>query len=460
MLRFASIFVLSCAAMFAQATSQIQGVVRDTSGLPIPGADVKATQTDTGAERTAVSGSDGNYVLSNLAIGPYRLEVSKSGFANYVQTGIVLQVATNPTIDVALGVSAVSQTVQVEANATQVETENTSLGTVIENKRIIDLPLNGRQATDLIQLTPATIPAGVNGTAGFPGGQNIAIAGGQLSGIGYFLDGTLYNNPFDATNLPFPFPDALEEFKVETSTLTAQNGLHSAAAINAVVKSGTNAFHGDAFEFLRNGDLNARNFFAAKRDTLKRNQFGGTVGGPIKKNKLFFFAGYQGTITRQDPTDQTTFVPTAQMLQGNFGPWETACNGNKTLAAPYVNNVLPASLISPQALAIAKMLPAPNSSSDPCGKVTYGAVTQINQHQVLGRVDYQISQKQSLFRALYGHHVCPASRLQPDREYSRVNSRRSQRSGAIRHHRPHLPDHQQHRQRLPGGLQSRRRPPR
>ena len=397
MLRFASIFVLSCAAMFAQATSQIQGVVRDTSGLPIPGADVKATQTDTGAERTAVSGSDGNYVLSNLAIGPYRLEVSKSGFANYVQTGIVLQVATNPTIDVALGVSAVSQTVQVEANATQVETENTSLGTVIENKRIIDLPLNGRQATDLIQLTPATIPAGVNGTAGFPGGQNIAIAGGQLSGIGYFLDGTLYNNPFDATNLPFPFPDALEEFKVETSTLTAQNGLHSAAAINAVVKSGTNAFHGDAFEFLRNGDLNARNFFAAKRDTLKRNQFGGTVGGPIKKNKLFFFAGYQGTITRQDPTDQTTFVPTAQMLQGNFGPWETACNGNKTLAAPYVNNVLPASLISPQALAIAKMLPAPNSSSDPCGKVTYGAVTQINQHQVLGRVDYQISQKQSLF---------------------------------------------------------------
>ncbi len=182
MLRFASIFVLGCAAMFAQATSQIQGVVRDTSGLPVPGAEVKATQTDTGAERTAVSGTDGNYVLSNLAIGPYRLEVSKSGFANYIQTGIVLQVASNPTIDVALNVSAVSQTVQVEANAAQVETENTSLGSVIENQRIIDLPLNGRQATDLIQLTPATIPAGVNGTAGFPGGQNIAIAGGQLSG--------------------------------------------------------------------------------------------------------------------------------------------------------------------------------------------------------------------------------------------------------------------------------------
>lgn len=397
MLRLASVFVLSCAALLAQATSQIQGVVRDTTGLPVPGAEVKATQTDTSTVRTTVSNADGGYVLSNLAIGPYRLEVSKSGFTTYVQTGIVLQVATNPTIDVALNIGAVSQTIQVEANAAQVETENTSVGTVVENQQILDLPLNGRQATDLIQLTPATIQAGVNGTAGFPGGQNIAIAGGQLSGVGYFLDGTLYNNPFDATNLPFPFPDALEEFKVETSTLTAQNGIHAAAAINAVVKSGTNSFHGDAFEFLRNGDLNARNFFAASRDTLKRNQFGGTIGGPIKKNKLFFFAGYQGTITRQDPTDQTTYVPTAQMLQGNFGPWESACNKGGTLGAPYVNNVLPASLISPQALAIAKLLPPPNSSSDPCGKVTYGAVTQINQHQVLGRVDYQINEKQSLF---------------------------------------------------------------
>ena len=397
MLRFAFIFTLSCAAIFAQATSQIQGVVRDASGSPVPGAEVKATQTDTGAVRNATTGNDGGYVLSNLAIGPYRLDVSKSGFSTYVQSGIVLQVATSPNIDVQLSVGAVSETVQVEANAARVETENTSVGTVIENQRIIDLPLNGRQATDLIQLTGAAIPAGVNGTAGFPGGQNIAIAGGLLSGVGYFLDGSLYNNPFDATNLPFPFPDALQEFKVETSTLTAQNGMHSAAAINAVVKSGTNAFHGDAFDFLRNGDLNARNFFAARRDTLKRNQFGGTVGGPILRNKLFFFAGYQGTITRQDPTDQTTFVPTAQMLAGNFTTWNSACNGNKPLAAPYVNNILPPSLISAQSLAIAKMLPTPDNPADPCGRVTYGAVTQINQHQVLGRVDYQINAKQSLF---------------------------------------------------------------
>jgi Carboxypeptidase regulatory-like domain/TonB dependent receptor len=388
---------LAATFLFGQATSQIQGTVQDSSGAAVPGAAVKATQTDTGIVRATSSDSDGSYVLADLPIGPYRLEVGKEGFTSYVQTGIVLQVATNPTITVVLQLGRVSETVQVEANAAQVETENTSVGTVIENQRILDLPLNGRQATDLIQLTGAAIPSGVNGTAGFPGGQNIAIAGGLLSGVGYFLDGTIYNNPFDATNLPFPFPDALEEFKVETSTLTAQNGMHSAAAINAVVKSGTNNFHGDAFEFLRNGDMNARNFFATSRDTLKRNQFGGTIGGPIKKDKIFFFAGYQGTITRQDPTDTTSFVPTSQMLAGNFSTWEADCNGNKVLSAPYVNNVLPPSLISPQALAIAKLLPAPNNPNDPCGKVIYGAVTQINQHQALGRTDYQINSKQSIF---------------------------------------------------------------
>src|SRR5204863_9118668 len=127
----------------------------------------------------------------------------------------------------------------------------------------------------------AAVPGGKNNTAGYPGGLNISVAGGMLSGVGYFLDGTMYNNLFDAVNLPFPFPDALQEFKVETSNLTAQYGTHAAAAVSAVVKSGTNQYHGNAFEFLRNGNMNARNFFASRRDTLKRNQYGGTLGGPI-----------------------------------------------------------------------------------------------------------------------------------------------------------------------------------
>jgi hypothetical protein len=399
--RLAVLGVFTCAGLWAQAqgSAQIQGMIQDASGSAVPGADIKATQTDTGVVRNATSGADGGYVLPNLPIGPYRLEVSKQGFTTYVQTGIVLTVATNSTVDVALKLGAVSEQVEVQANATLVDTQTTGLGQVIENQRILDLPLNGRQATDLLPLTGAAATAGRNGTAGMPGGQNISIAGGQSFGVGYYLDGTPYNNLFDATNLPFPFPDALQEFKVETSTLTAQNGMHSAAAINAVVKSGTNSYHGDLFEFLRNGDLNARNFFATQRDSLKRNQYGGTFGGPIKKDKLFFFGAYQGTRTRQDPVDQTTFVPTAQMLAGNFNGCPTFPATLKDFTDPtgkatFPNKQIPSSLISPQALAVAKLLP---QSTDPCGRVVYGAVTQINEYQILGKVDYQINDKNSVF---------------------------------------------------------------
>jgi len=381
--------------LWGQATSQIQGVVLDPAGAAVPGAEIKATQTDTGVVRTTNSGADGTYALANLAIGPYRVEVSKPGFSTYVQTGIVLQVASNPTLNVSLKVGAVSESIQVEANTTQVETQATSIGGVIENKRILELPLNGRNAVELIALAGATIPGGKNGTAGFPGGLNFSVAGGQLSGIGYFLDGTAYNNLFDAVNLPFPFPDALQEFKVETSTLTAQNGTHSAAAVSAVVKSGTNQYHGDVFEFLRNAEMNARNFKALRRDTLKRNQYGGTFGGPVLQNKLFFFTGYQGTKTRSDPADLTGFVPTAAMLAGDFSGCSTFPS---TITDPnggtFPGKRIPTTRFSQQALAIVKQLP---TTANPCGSTPYGPVTKINEYQVVGRMDYQISSKQQLF---------------------------------------------------------------
>jgi hypothetical protein len=345
--------------------------------------------------RTVTTSAEGAYVLPNLPIGPYRLEVSKSGFAAYEQTGIVLQVATNPTIDVQLKVGAVSERVQVEANAAQVELQTTSIGGVIDNQRILDLPLNGRNPVEMIQLAGASIPGGANATAGMPGGLQVAVAGGQLSGVAYYLDGTMYNNLFDAVNLPFPFPDALQEFKVETSTLNAQDGTHSAAAVSAVIKSGTNDYHGSVFEFLRNGALNARNFFAATRDSLKRNQFGGTFGGPIMHNKLFFFVGYQNTITRSDPVERTAFVPTAQMLAGDFSGCSTfPATIKDPLGGVFPNKQIPVSRFSQPSLNIVKYLP---TSTDPCGRVSFGPITQINQYQVLGRMDYQISDKQSIF---------------------------------------------------------------
>ena len=172
--------------------------------------------------------------------------------------------------------------------------------------------------TDLIALTGAAVQTGTSPTFSMETGVTISVAGGVDFGVYYALDGAPHLNLYDTTNMPLPFPDALQEFKVDTSTQNAQTGTHSGAQVNSVTKSGTNAFHGDAFEFLRNGDVNARNFFSTIPDTLKRNQFGGVIGGPIKKNKLFFFGGYQGTTLRQSPAPTTVFVPTAAMVAGDF----------------------------------------------------------------------------------------------------------------------------------------------
>ena len=203
------------------------------SGAAVPGAEVKATQTDTSAVRTISTGADGVYTLPSLPVGPYKVEVSKTGFAAYSQTGIVLQVNTSPTVDVTLKIGAATESIQVEANAALVETERTSVGSVMENQRILELPLNGRNPVELIALA-ALVPAGGVGTASMPGGLNISVGGGLPSGVGYYLDGAIYNNPFDAVNLPFPFPDALQEFSIETSSVSASTGNHAAGAVSAV----------------------------------------------------------------------------------------------------------------------------------------------------------------------------------------------------------------------------------
>src|SRR4029077_12884285 len=188
----------------------------------------------------------------------------------------------------------------------------------------------------------------------YPSSTGVSIAGGGVGTVGYVLDGGTHNEPLSNQNLPLPFPDAIQEFKVETSSLPAQYGYHSAGAVNVVTKSGSNQFHGDAFEFVRNYLFNARNSFQPLRDTLKRNQFGGTIGGPIKKNRLFFFTGYQGNIVKSTPTATVAFVPTPAMLQGNFQTvTSTQCRAaqlNLPASLGFTNNTISPSLFSPIAL--------------------------------------------------------------------------------------------------------------
>src|SRR4029077_16381128 len=199
--------------------------------------------------------------------GPYRLEVALQGFSTYIQNDIVLQVNSSPNIQVALTIGAVSETITVSGQAPLIDTGKLGVGQVMDNKRIMDLPLNGRNAADLMSWLPAVVPqpaldATSRSMGGAQGGKAFSVGGGLAFGVAYILDGATHNNPYDNLNLPLPFPDALQEFRAETSALTAQNGMHSGAAVNAVTKSGSNQFRGDVFEFFRDQNLNATDPFA------------------------------------------------------------------------------------------------------------------------------------------------------------------------------------------------------
>ena len=396
----------------AVAGSQLSGVVRDTSGGAIPGAEVTVTKTDTGMTRTVFTGTDGAYALPNLPVGPYELKVVLQGFNTYVRSGIVLQVGSSPELNVTLSVGAISEQVTVTANASLVETKNTGVGQVIDNQRVMELPLNGRQATELIFLSglATSAPAGdLNTNKNFPT-VTISVAGGQANGITYIMDGGTHNDPFNNLNLPTPFPDALQEFKVETSALPARYGHHAASAVNLVTKSGSNEVHGDAFEFLRNYRFNARNFFAPERDSLNRNQFGGTLGAPIVKNKLFLFGGYQGRVEHSNPATTISFVPTQAMLNGDFTAIASpACNGGRqlSLTGGFVNNRIDPSRLSPVALNFMQHVPV---SGDPCGRLQYGIPNNSTEHQALAKVDYAINANQSFFaRYFYAVYDNPAT---------------------------------------------------
>jgi len=417
-----------CAGVFAQATSQISGTVTDASGAVVAGAQITATQTDTGVTRTATSDASGVYALPSLPLGPYRMEVKKEGFTTFVQTGIVLQVGTAPTIDPVLRVGAVNQTVQVESTAPMVDTTTTGVGQVVNSQSVVDLPLNGRFVTQLITLAGAsnTVQYGFGGapsvgnlvsSKNYPNEALVSVGGGMLNGTTYLMDGGTFNDPFNNLNLPTPFPDAVQEFNVQTSAIPAQYGEHTAGAINIATKSGTNAFHGDAFEFVRNSDFNAKDFFSVSAKTpnglsdgLKRNQFGGTIGGPIKREKVFFFLGYQGTLIRQKPPANQAVLPTASELEGNFQNYISQCFQGRTpptLSPAYytgnqLNYAVPADV-----LAFASHFPV---GPEPCGTTTFQIIANQNEHMGIGRVDYQINSKQNLFVRYYGtHSLVPSS---------------------------------------------------
>src|SRR5690242_11019580 len=317
-------------SLFAQGLSTINGSVSDSSGAVIAGARITVVEIDTGLARSTVSNSEGIYVLGSLRPSRYTMTAEAAGFSKFTESGITLQANDTTTFNVRLQVGGINEVVEVQAAAAQVDTSTPTLKQVVDSTRLVELPLNGRNAAQLTLLVAGAVNAPNNNsdqgtTKTMPGAVTVSVNGGRSNNIAFTLDGVHSEDIFSNVNQPLPMPDALQEFSFQTSNFSAEYGQNSSGVVNVVTKSGTNALHGDVFEFNRNAVFNARNFFAARRDQLKRNQFGGTLGGPVViprlyngTNKTFFFLGYQGTRIRNTGLGKTAFIPTVEELNGDF----------------------------------------------------------------------------------------------------------------------------------------------
>jgi Carboxypeptidase regulatory-like domain len=297
--------LLHASPSLAQGLGSIVGRVTDPSGASVASAKVTAREEGTGFSRSATCDTEGLYTLPSLQPATYTLSVEAAGFSTSREPGIVLLADQTLTVNIALRLGAATEVVTVTSLGTQVDTSTSTLKQVVEQERISELPLNGRNAATLTLLVAGAVNSPNGGadqgaTKTFPGAVTYSANGTRQDTISYQLDGGNYVDEYTNVNQPFPFPDALQEFSVQTSNYSAEYGQNAGGVVNVVTKSGTNSFHGDAFEFVRNPVFNAQNFFATPTtpDQIKRNQYGGTIGGPIIHDKTFFFAGYQRTAFR------------------------------------------------------------------------------------------------------------------------------------------------------------------
>jgi len=374
------LFMLGLSApAHAQGFGRIVGTVTDANGAVVANAKVTATQVGKGLSRAATADTSGYYVLDSLRPAQYDVSVEATGFHTFDQKAVTLFADQTLTVNVSMQVGVVSESVSVVSGTEQVDTTTGTLKQVIEQQRITELPLNGRNAATLTLTVAGAVQAPSGGadqgsTKTFPGAVTISANGARQNQISYQLDGGNNVDEYTNVNQPFPMPDALQEFSVQTSNYSAQYGQNAGAVVNVVTRSGGNQFHGNAFEFVRNRVFNARNWAAAAKDQIKRNQFGGTFGGPIIKDKTFFFGGYQETRFRNVAGGVTATVPNAAL--------------RATATDPAIINLL-------------KGIPVGDANN----KVSYSGRPDIqNFREFMIRGDHSFSQNDQLtFRYFYDH---------------------------------------------------------
>jgi hypothetical protein len=377
----------------------------------IQGAQVSAIQTSTGNTTRTQSNESGFYQLPNLPAGTYTLRVEHTGFQAYVQEGIVLQVDQAATINVALRVGDLTESVTVTGEPPLVDVRTQTLTTVITPQMTQEVPLNGRNVLQLLTLSPDVSPGG---SRCFGQGASrpeskvtfISASGTRSNETAFYLDGGINEDPYTEIANIFPNPDAIQEFSVQTNSYSAKFGGRGGGVVNAATRSGANQFHGSAFEFFRNYNLNARNFFASTTDGLKRNQYGFSLGGPVQKNKTFFFVSWQATKVRSVPTQNEAVTPTAAQRGGDFSAISTQLVDPNT-NLPFPGNQIPTSRLDPIALKVLEGVPvgAPGT-----GLAFYPTSTHTDDNQWMGRVDHTFSEKSRVFaRYLYDRLEQPSS---------------------------------------------------
>jgi hypothetical protein len=405
-------FALALALTPARAAAQsfkatLFGTVADTSGALIPGAIVTIVEEDTDRQQSVTTGADGTFTLSQLRPASYTLRVELDGFQASLQKGLVLETDQTRRLTVTLKAGAITETVIVSSPIPVIHTDTSSKGEVIVQKQLQDLPLNGRNYTDLALLVPGVYRRPTDDDQG----EGLATSGTRTDASNFILDGVVNRSDRNAASGVNASVDAIQEFNVQTSTYSAEYGRTAGAQINVVSKSGSNTLKGTLFDYLRNDAFDANNFFtpAGQHKTLKRNQFGGTAGGPLVRDRTFFFLSYEHTRERRSKSSLNT-APNASWLQGDFrnvrGPGADGILGNADDTGRIINpftkqefatpNVIPQSMFDPIAKQIAAYVPAANVAGSLSDYNAYG-VNRNNGNQLLAKVDQQLSTRHHVF---------------------------------------------------------------
>ena len=408
LLAFLLLFSASLLPAFGQVSGSISGYVKDASGAAVPGVSVTAVMSEQQTTRTAQSDTEGLYNFVGMAPGHYEVSFAAKGFDKQVRSGVELTVGQNVRVDAALTVGSVQTQVQVGAAAPLVDTQSSTLSGLIDDRRVVDLPLNGRNVIGLASILPGVTAVSAPQSMGDArGGPVIDVNGGRANMNLFTLDGGFFNNPSRNTGINYPPPDAIQEVRILTQNFSAEYGHSPGSQVEVLSKAGTNAFHGAAWEFLRNNIFNARDFFAPTVPTERQNQFGAALGGPIRRDKLFVFGSYQGLTNHQQAESVQANVLSAAERGGDFtalgttlvnptntltGQPLTDQNGNPCVAG----NRIASGCISPVAT---KLLPyIPQAAS---GHVVSLAASPITENLGVVRVDWNQSEKHHLFGHYY-----------------------------------------------------------